>query len=183
MVKELRQGCTDAFEALFKKYGKHLYFFGLGHLKSEVEAQGLVQDTFAKIWEKRTDIRIGLSFKSYIFTIAFNIIRKTFIKRKRFKDFLEAESTKSELDLGTQDRVNYTFLKERIDVLVEQMPEKRREIFVKSRIEGLSNQEIAKKMGISTKTVANQMTSALKFLRDNLGKSITLLTTILPFSL
>ena len=76
LVKALRKGDFKAFEALFFKYNKNLYYFAKGHLGSSEDAEGLVQEVFIKIWEKREDLKEYLSFNSYIFTITFKAILK-----------------------------------------------------------------------------------------------------------
>lgn len=156
-----------AYEELYKKYSLRLFHFGLKYLKSEVEAEGLVQDVFTKIWENRKSLKTGHSFKAYIFTIAFNFIKKSFIKRNKYREYLEGEYKPEEVDFSTTNEIDYQSLMSYLNTLVEQLPEKRREIFIKSRIEDISVKEIAAQMGISPKTVENQLTAAIKFIRSN----------------
>ncbi|WP_299577835.1 sigma-70 family RNA polymerase sigma factor [uncultured Sunxiuqinia sp.] len=80
LLYELKNGSAKAFDTLFNTYGKRLYFFALGYLKSEMEAEEVVQEVFYKIWKKRELINPELSFKAYIFKIAFNHIRELFQK-------------------------------------------------------------------------------------------------------
>lgn len=167
LISELRNGGVQAYEELYKKYSLRLFHFGLKYLKSEVEAEGLVQDVFTKIWENRTSLKTGHSFKAYIFTIAFNFIKKSFIKRNKYREYLEGEYKPDEMDFSTTNEINYQSLMSYLNTLVEQLPEKRREIFIKSRIEDISVKEIAAQMGISPKTVENQLTAAIKFIKSN----------------
>ena len=167
LVKELKEGSIDAFKALYELYSLRLYHFGLRYLKSEIEAEGLVQNVFAKIWEKRSSLRTDLSFKSYIFTITFNFIKKHFIKESRLREYLQNANTFGESVSETSDHTEYHSLLEYLNTLVNQLPKKRRLIFIKSRIEGLPIKEIAREMGIRPKTVQNQLTSAIKFIRAN----------------
>ena len=78
-VYNLSKGNLLAFNTLFNEYSGRLYRFAYGYLKSEDEAEELVQEVFTIIWEKRAELKEELSFKSFIFTIAFNIIRKHFM--------------------------------------------------------------------------------------------------------
>ena len=78
LVKSLSKGEIFAFNALYHEYSNRLYRFALGYLKSEEEAEELVQEVFFKIWEKRKELKEDLSFKSFLFTLAFNLIRKHF---------------------------------------------------------------------------------------------------------
>ncbi len=167
LVKNLKKGNIDAFEHLYKLYSLRLFHFGMKYLKSEIEAEGLVQDVFTKVWEKRSSLKTELSFKSYIFTIAFNFIKKSFIKKSQLREYLQTEKGREEIDLGTTNQIEYHSLVDYLNTLVIQLPEKRRKIFIKSRIDNLTVKEIAKQMGISPKTVENQLSSAIKFIRAN----------------
>ena len=84
LIRDLAKGNILAFNALYKGYSERLYRFALGYLKTEAEAEELVQEVFTIIWEKRASVREELSFKSFLFTIAFNLIRKHF----RTKNYL-----------------------------------------------------------------------------------------------
>ncbi len=179
LVKELSRGNLIAFNTLFRCYSVKLYRFAYGYLRSAPECEELVQDVFTKIWEKRSDLKEELSFKSYLFTIAFNLIRKHFRTRFYTAEYLKSRIN-SDLDLQTTEKISYEFTMQYIRDLVDHLPERRREIFVRSRFEGQNITEIAEELKISHKTVENQLTAALKFLR---GKLKTEDIAILLFSL
>jgi RNA polymerase sigma-70 factor (ECF subfamily) len=143
----------------------------LGYLKSEAEAEELVQEVFTIIWEKRADLKEELSFKSFLFTVAFNIIRKHFRTRTYLSEYFKTVIN-DDLDLQTTQKINYDSLYKYLTYLVDQLPERRKEIFIKSRFDGLSIKEISEILHISHKTVENQLTDALKFLRINLNREI-----------
>lgn len=169
LVRSLSKGNILAFNTLYKEYSSRLYRFALGYLKSEDEAQELVQAVFIIIWEKRADLRKELSFKSFLFTIAFNIIRKHF-RTKAYQARYLKESISDDLDMQTIDKITSDSLYKYLLEIVDRMPERRREIFIKSRFEGKTIKEISGIMGISHKTVENQLTQALKFIRTILKK-------------
>ncbi len=169
LVKDLRKGSVLAFNTLFHHYSNRLYQFSLRYLKSEEEAEELVQEVFTKVWEKRSELKAELSFNSYLFTIAFNVIRKYFRRKVHATDYLKSKLN-DDLNLDTVSRINYDSLKRHLDNLISLLPSRRREIFVKSRYEGFSVKEIAEEMKISKKTVENQLTEALKFLRTHLSR-------------
>ena len=169
LVYNLSKGNLLAFNTLYKEYSGRLYRFALGYLKSEGEAEELVQEVFTKIWEKRAGLKKELSFKSFLFTIAFNLIRKHF-RTKAYLSEYSKTGIISELDIQTSQKITYDSLYQYITELVNQLPERRKEIFIKSRFEGLSIEEIAEKLKISHKTVENQLTDALKFIRTNLNR-------------
>ena len=169
LVKALSKGDIKAFNNLFLIYGNRIFRFAVGYLKSEVDAEELVQDVFLKVWEKRFELKENLSFKSYIFTIAFNIIRKHFVKKALTTKYFEQQVIE-EADLSTIQNIDFQSTKKAIDQLVEQLPARRKEVFIKSRFEGLTVKEIADELGTSPKTVENQLGEALKFIREHLGK-------------
>jgi len=169
LVHNLSKGNLLAFNTLYKFYSGRLYRFALGYLKSEEEAEELVQEVFTKIWEKRSDLKEELSFKSFLFTIAFNIIRKHFRTKAYLANYLNTKIS-DDLDMHTSHKITYDSLYQYITNLVNQLPNRCKEIFIKSRLEGLSISEIAEKLKISHKTVENQLTQALKFIRTNLNR-------------
>jgi len=171
LVRNLSKGNLLAFNTLYHKYSSRLYFFALGYLKSEAEAEELVQEVFTIIWEKRADLKEELSFKSFLFTVAFNIIRKHFRTRTYLSEYFKTVIN-DDLDLQTTQKINYDSLYKYLTYLVDQLPERRKEIFIKSRFDGLSIKEISEILHISHKTVENQLTDALKFLRINLNREI-----------
>jgi RNA polymerase sigma-70 factor (family 1) len=169
LVQNLIKGNLLAFNALYKTYSRRLYRFALGYLKSRDEAEELVQEVFTVIWEKRKDLKEELSFKSFLFTIAFNMIRNHFRSKAYLAEYLKSEIS-DDLDMQTSQKIIYDSLYKYIAELVNQLPERRKEIFIKSRFNGLSIAEIAEEMNINHKTVENQLTVALKFIRTNLKR-------------
>jgi RNA polymerase sigma-70 factor (ECF subfamily) len=169
LVLSLSKGNLLAFNSLYKAYSKRIYRFAFGYLKSKEESEELVQEVFTIIWEKRSALKHELSFKSFLFTIAFNIIRRHFRTRTYLADYLRSE-TIDDQDIQTSQKISYDSLYKYITELVNQLPERRKDIFIKSRFEGMSIKEIADKLTISHKTVENQLTDALKFIRTNLNR-------------
>jgi RNA polymerase sigma-70 factor (ECF subfamily) len=133
-VYNLSKGNLLAFNTLFNEYSGRLYRFAYGYLKSEDEAEELVQEVFTIIWEKRAELKEELSFKSFIFTIAFNIIRKHFRTKSYLSGYFKS-LVYDDMDMQTTQDINYDSLYQYVNELVEKLPLKRREIFIKSRFE------------------------------------------------
>jgi RNA polymerase sigma-70 factor (ECF subfamily) len=169
LVRNLSKGNLLAFNSLYKEYSSRLYRFAFGYLKSEAEAEELVQEVFTIIWDRRASLKEDLSFKSFLFTIAFNIIRKHFRTKSYLSEYLKTEAG-SDVDMQTSQKITSDSLYQYIKELANKLPDRRKEIFIGSRFEGLSINEIAEKMKISHKTVENQLTDALKFIRTNLNR-------------
>jgi RNA polymerase sigma-70 factor (family 1) len=169
LVRSLSKGNILAFNTLYKEYSGRLYRFSFGYLKSEAEAEELVQEVFTIIWEKRAELKEELSFKSFLFTIAFNIIRKHFRTKAYLSEYFKT-GINADPDIQTSQNITYNSLYQYINELVNQLPSGRKKIFIKSRFEGQTIKEIAKELKIDHKTVENQLTDALRYIRTNLNK-------------
>jgi len=171
IVKGLINSDLNAFNALFKKYSSRLYYFALKYLHSESDAEEIVQEVFIKIWEKREGIIAEYSFRSYLFTIAYNDIRKAIIKKIKEKNYLDnyLQNREEAVDQNA-DETDYINVSKKINELIEKLPPKRKEVFRKSRNEGLSYKAIATELNISEKTVENHIHEALKFLHVEVNK-------------
>jgi RNA polymerase sigma-70 factor (ECF subfamily) len=170
LVKKLKSGDLNAFNQLFNAYSSKLYHFAYGYLKSKSEAEELVQETFCKIWERKNDIKEEFQFRSYLFTIAFNHIKKQFRSKALLSKYMELTGSNSPEYSQIQEDVNYPSLKRLVDRLVDEMPERRKTVFIKSRYEGKSAMDIATEMKISKSTVENHLNQALRYLRKYLNE-------------
>jgi len=167
LVELLQKGNVAAFDSLFEVYSPKLYGFALKYFKNETDAEELVQEVFVKVWENRQTLKSELSFKSYLFTIALNQIRKYFNKKATSLRYLESLQNDPEFSDQVMTDDYETTLRQ-IYQIIEQMPPRRREIFTKSKLEGKSSKEIAAELNISAGTVDNQVSEALHFIRSQL---------------
>ncbi|TKG95608.1 RNA polymerase sigma-70 factor [Puteibacter caeruleilacunae] len=183
LVKKLKEGDQQAFAELFERFSNRLYHFALGYLGSGPIAEEIVQDVFLKIWEKRADLKPEQSFKSYIFTITFNSIRKFFIRKDLEESYKQQFAAEFMVHTSRdEERIDYEWMLKEVDRIINKLPERRREIFILSRKEELSINEIAEKLDLAPKTVKNQLTEASKFIKEEL-KDNNNLELILYFSL
>lgn len=166
ILKELKKGDHVAFEEIFMRYSRQLFQFALSYLKSEEVAEDIVQEVFIKIWKSRKDIKTDTSFQSYLFTITLNAVRKYFNQLSRLNDLkhdILFDFSGNEYDFD--DRSDYQFLLEKLEEFIKKMPEKRREVFIKKKLEEKSLKEISEELGITTKTVEYHITEAMRFLK------------------
>lgn len=168
LVDQLKNDDAAAFDQLFQLYGQKLYGFALKYLKSESEAEEMVQEVFVRLWENRHSLKSDHSFKSYLFTIALNQIRKFFNKRAATLRFVEQLQIETLSDNHTVDSIDYGSVLKRIDEIVDTFPERKKQIFLKSRREGKTSKEIAAELDISAGTVDNQVSDALRMIREAL---------------
>lgn len=167
LVAELSQGNEKAFIQLYDTYKDVIYAYSLKLLKSQANAEEILQDVFMKVWQKRETLDTSLSFKSYLYTIA----------RNKCFDFLEKAANNSKLreTLFYQSQKSFVpadlkLIESDFEKIKEQayntLPDKRREIFVLSRENGMTYDEIGEQLGISTSTVKTQMSKALESMRS-----------------
>lgn len=168
LVVNLRSGNILAFNQLFEAYSSKLFLFAKGYLKSVEDSEELVQEVFLTVWEKHKEIKIELSFKSWLFTIAFNNIKKRFRQKAQFRRFANTEIG-DEATQETAEKIDFNSFYRHLQGILKSLPEKRRLVFQKSRIEGMSNQEIADQLGLTKKTVENHLNLALKQIRQQLS--------------
>jgi RNA polymerase sigma-70 factor (ECF subfamily) len=171
LISGMKKNDHVSFRRLFERYSMPLYKFSLAYLKSKEASEDVVQEVFLKIWHLRHDIKTNTSFQSYLFTIALNSIRKQFNQLARLNECRhDLLISLSENSLDLDHHLSYQAMLDRLNELIGQMPEKRREVFVKKKLEGKSLQEIADECSITPKTVEYHITEAMKFLKDKFGK-------------
>jgi RNA polymerase sigma-70 factor (family 1) len=169
LVKRLQTGDVEAFDLIYVKYSGKLFYFGLKYLRSTDEAKDLVQSVFLKLWENHKSLIKEKSFKSYLFTITYNDICKLFRKKNYRQEFIaESLYTNSQSFTEMEDGIDYDSVLERVQQIIDKLPERQKIIFSKSRFEGKSTKEIAEELRLSPGTVDNYISESLKFLRSHL---------------
>jgi RNA polymerase sigma-70 factor (ECF subfamily) len=166
-VKKLAGGDHEAFDFLFTRYYPVVKSFLAGFIKDADVASDMAQEIFFRVWLNRGAVSQVYSFKAYIFRMARNMVYDYFehgaIVEKYGRQMQEESGS---LYAGLIEEELYAReLSLLIDIAIEAMPLQRRRIFVMSRKKGLSNDEIAERLGISKRTVENHITQALHDLR------------------
>lgn len=183
LVQLLLKGNVAAFDTLFKVYSPKLFGFALKYFKNESDAEELVHDVFVKVWENRHSLKSELSFKSYLFTIASNKIRAHFNKRAVSLRYIERFKYETEMaDFSDIQEDDYELVLQEIMQIIEQLPPRKREIFLKSKLEGKTSKEIAAELNITPGAVDNQVSEALRLLRQKLkNKNLSILLFAILF--
>lgn len=171
---------TQKFEEFFTLYFPKVKNFAAKLLKSDYEAEDIAQDVFVKLW-KVPDLWINdyKSAENYLYTMTKNQILDLIKHKKVEQAYQEKMMEESALfsDLGQDnplDSLYYKEIKLLILLAMEQMPEKRRQVFTMSRFEKISNQDIAEKLNLSIRTVEHHIYLALSDLKKIIIYSITL---------
>jgi len=168
----LENGRDDAFSEIYDRYWERLYIYVFSRTNSSDLAFEITQDVFVSLWQRRNEVVFHTSLSAYLYScVRYKIIRhinKSKLREKYYRDFLSY--TKPFVDNSNEEQINYNDINKLIELKVSELPKKCQKIFRMSRYNDLSIKEIAQKLNISHKTVENQLTIALKFLRKSLGE-------------
>lgn len=166
-VNTVLQTYTDtAFEQLFKAHYRALHAYANMLLKDVDIAEEVVQSMFLKLWEKRDLLAVQTSIKAYLYKCIYNdslnLLKHEQVKSKYQNFTVHTMNTHHE---PASNRVELSELQKALQLALNALPEQCRLVFQLSRFEELKYKEIAERLGISIKTVENQMGKALKILR------------------
>lgn len=169
--KRITENDTKAFNTLFEKYFSKIYATAFFYLKDNEACREIVNDIFISIWNRRKELHIA-SFTAYFTTASrYHVYNKIKVLKAKKLDFVENYDTVKNIATNVsavEDKMNLQDIEQRIEVYLADLPKRCREIFVMSRQQHLSNDEIAEKFNISKRTVENQLTIALRHLRVSL---------------
>lgn len=167
LFASLRAGKPAALDELFRRHYVSLCRTALRFVRNEQEAEDLVQEFFASLWEKRAQQKenleaVGAYLNRAVRNRSLNYLRD----RKRIPvDDGEVPAT-IPTSAAADGALEQDELRNRIHAAIDRLPERCRLVFVMSKIEEMPQREIAKALDISPKTVENQMTRAYRFLRE-----------------
>ena len=176
----LEKGGKHAFETLFRLYYSKLVHIARGYLVYQEEAENIVQNVFLKIWENKECLGEVSNINSYLYTMTKNLCLDQLKHEKVKRNYLDnSYRIKSEIQYKfIQDEAASLLLEneleEKIIQSMELLPEKCKNIFKKSRLEGLKHSEIAAELGVSHRTVDNHIANALRHMRLHLREFITI---------
>ena len=157
-------------ENLFRYHYRPLCIFALHYLKDMDASEDVVQEAFGLLWEKLSAGEKVVNQKGYLYSTVKN--RSLDILRKR-GSVGEAISLDGSVDDIDEPTVEDAEVEARLWTAIDSLPEKCREIFLMSKRDGLRQEEIAQELGISLQTVKNQVSKALKILKDGAVKIYT----------
>jgi len=170
LLEQIKSSDMEAFRMLFDRYQPALFRQVLFQIGQTDLAHDIVQETFMKVWEHRRSLKPHLSFPGYVFRISRNLIRDNIKHQKirRLTDKYIPSPSLSEND-DPNEALQLTLLQEQITSIINNdLPKRCREIFLLSRFEGKTHQEIADLLHLSVRTVEHQIIHALKLMRKKL---------------
>lgn len=180
LIAQLAKRDEAAFEQVFKSHFKNLHAYACSILKDEIAAEEMVQNVFCKIWERADTLSIGGSLAAYLYR-AVNNESLNHLKHQKVKaaHALHVAYVGGEQRETPSKLLQAKELESRLHRALNDLPEQCRTIFQLSRFEELRYREIADRMGLSVKTVENQMGKALRILREKLADLLPLVIWVL----
>lgn len=173
------QDISARFEIVFKANYKALHAYACTILKEETAAEEIVQNVFYKLWERKEQLDTLDSPSAYLYRSVYNDCLNH-IKHSKVKAAHHTYTlhTTKEGDNGLA-HTSVQELEGKLNVALQKLPEQCRTIFQMSRFEELKYREIADKLGLSVKTIENQMGKALRILRTELAEYLPILLILL----
>ncbi|HTI90802.1 MAG TPA: RNA polymerase sigma-70 factor [Puia sp.] len=173
-------GGEDLFEQVFKSHFKGLHSYACTIMRDPMPAEEIVQNIFLKLWEKKEEITIKENISVYLYRAvhneSLNYLRHRKV-RSAYQSYAMRQHKQTEQEKPAE-KVVMKELEKKLEGALQELPEQCRTIFQMSRFEDLKYREIADRLGLSVKTIENQMGKALKLLRLKL---VDFLPTILLF--
>lgn len=170
IFERMAEGDQRALRYFFDKYYDTLCNYINLYIHDRSVSEDLVQDIFIYFWEKRGTLRLETSVKSYLFRASRNKYLNYFRDEKCHHTIKMEVSSKSEIfAIPNDNTLDLKQLEEIINASINNLAPRCREVYLLHRNDDLSYKEIASKMNLSVKTVENQMTIALKKLREQLA--------------
>ena len=180
IIDLLQRDYEKAFMLIYEKYKNIIYSVALKLLKSRSLSEEIVQEVFLKLWTNRQKLIAVKNLDSYIFIITRNLVFDSL--KKAAQDFVlqpEAMQTASLQEATTDFLIREKQMDEIIFNITQLLPPQQRVVFNLVKVDGLSYKKIAEKLDISPLTVKKHMALALKFIRQQLGNSLTVMILLL----
>lgn len=178
----IEKGDEGAFTQAYERYHKLLYVLAYRYLMNASLAEDVVQHVFTRLWEFRSELRVGISLKNYLFTMTknhvLNLIRNE--NSAIAKNYEMAQSIPT-YDDNLIENLEKKELMSSFYKAVDMLPVQKRDICLMKVQEELTNQEIAERMNLSVNTIKTHYSEALKLLRIHLSKMliIVVFTTLM----
>lgn len=170
LVSGLAMGDEKAYKLVFDYYYRNLCNFANNYLGSQDASRDIVQDVFVNIWSNRKQFQITHSLKAYLYQAVRNHSLNYLKKHSKTVELTHENRIIADSYIDPEHNNSFERLMAvRIWEIAEELPEKRKAVFILHRKHGLSYKEIAKVMEIKRKTVENQMARALKYIRERLN--------------
>ena len=182
ILLSVRNGSEKAYQELYEQWVSRLYGFVFQYLKSKDATDDVVQETFLRIWSNRANLNPDVSFKSYLFTIAYHFLLKEMrrqLNNPLMEDYVEYLNRSSTETAEAESLMCYDQFVNALEKGKQPLSPRQRIIFEMNKEYGMSISEISEKLSITNQVVRNQLCMALKILRVELRQYYPLLLLFL----
>lgn len=171
LIRRVAEGDEAAFRELFNAYWPQVYGTSLHLTRAPEQAKDLAQDIFVKLWLNREKLSAVENLEGYIYTVSRNLVMDH-LRKKVFDtaniDFLVTYF--SDKSASPQEKLEYGELEKSLRQAIDTLPGKVKDVFTLSRFEGLTHEQIAKRLGISVVSSKTYIVRALQHIRGELSK-------------
>lgn len=182
VINRLCEGDEKAFKIFFYQYKDAVYKYAILHLRDSNIAEDVVQEVFVRFWKRINQINPDQNVRSYLYTIARNVVFDELRKNIQFQDFSSYTLHTSKVGVNdSEDDVNYKELEGLYQHAIGLLPEQRQKIYRLSKLEYLTHDEIAALLNISKNTVRDQLVKGNKFVREYVARHSSILPLALLF--
>jgi len=169
LLEEVQRGNKTAFEEFFYIYQPFVFRFIYKYTGNSKNTEDLLQDTFINFWQAREKLNLQESPLAYLLKIARNLAINE-VTRDHSKQLVDIDNESiSSIHNDPLKEYERKFLNEELQFWIDKLPEKCRAVFIMSRYEDMSYNEISSSLNISLQTVKNQMNKALTYLRKHIS--------------
>lgn len=181
LLSLLTNGDKRAFEVIYDRFADRLYWYVYSRTRVKEICEEIVQEIFVSLWVKRESLEITNTLDSYLYGAAkhkiLSYIRTNDVRKKYAADFVRFAANR--VDNSSEELLELKDLQHTIDESISKLPEKCQRAFRMSRMEHETIQHIADRMNISTRTVENYISTALRHLRTSLGNLLGVIILLL----
>lgn len=168
MIVQLRDGSQRAFEAIYERYFHRLYAFSVSFTKSHEDTEEIVEDVFVRLWQARATLHEEQGLHALLFTMSRRLLINAYrarINSPVFEDYVEFKANQG---YEQADLLAYDDFVKRLNREINRLPATQGSVIRLAKFDGLKNKEIAGRLGLSEQTVKNQLSLAVKALRERM---------------
>lgn len=182
LLKRVSSDDALAFEELYSRYSKRMFLYAMNIFKKREACEDIIQNVFIDFWSKRKTTKV-LHVKAYLFqSVKYQIFNQ--LRNQKMSDEDLTRLNLIDASMNIVQKLEFNELQELIDKEVAKLPKRCKQIFCLSRYEQKSNKEIAKELDISIQAVKNQISKALRTIRQNLNpEEIVFYSLLIGFQL
>lgn len=185
----MRENKSIVFDSIFRRTYSRLYFYALSLLSDESDADDVVEEVFAGLWRRMDEIDLEDNIEGFlyraVYTRSINVLKRRNVDAGRLAAIEDINNMRMEYYNGINDdplhRMENAELRRKIEDTINMLPEKCRQVFRMSYLNGMHNNDIAEELQLSVRTVEAHMYRALRFLRERLGECLTVAVIFFHF--